>query len=500
MTENVPEAPSSPHQTQYENNQMMLSNSPPPNQITANIPPPLNPMSQQMPSQQVLRFSDIECFVRVKLALGPEKWRDFIKCLDLYNNQILSTKQELLILVRDLFINTNIEVWHKLRSYLGVTKEEVPDEFEAVNVDSFDKNMQVDQQQNWQNEQLSGQSIQDIPVDQQSLYHQSDLSIISSFKHEDCRSYWDSMIERIYVAICILENIQRRLQSSNDVKDLKILPEEVDVCVLSVVRKVYGDTIAPRILQSLFSHPEVTVNIILSRLKQKDNDWNLAKHSWYIRWRNPDISKSLDDEKFNYIEDQKKQILPQSLYDQYQHLNQNKFSKSILFSYPDYELFIRDRDVYQDVRMIIDFVRETRTEKYNFDILLNVFDLFFSKASPEKLEEAYSNISNDISPIPLNNHVIFGDKNVFTIFRYIQMIFGKFEQARKLSLKHSNSLSFNNGDPMKMETEPSPSDQVIQLYQSWVDSVMKVLQDQIDQPSYELLCSQSLGVCHHSLL
>jgi paired amphipathic helix protein Sin3a len=52
-----------------------------------------------------------------------------------------------------------------------------------------------------------------------------------------------------------------------------------------IIRKVYGKDHGSEILQALYDNPAVAVPIVLSRLKQKDEEWKRAEKEWNKVWR-----------------------------------------------------------------------------------------------------------------------------------------------------------------------------------------------------------------------
>lgn len=75
-----------------------------------------------------LSFAEAELFLDIKFRLQPEKWGSFLKCMEMYNSEIVS-KFELLALLRELivppngssgYIQTSEELFDKMRVLVGV--------------------------------------------------------------------------------------------------------------------------------------------------------------------------------------------------------------------------------------------------------------------------------------------------------------------------------------------------------------------------------------------
>lgn len=52
-----------------------------------------------------------------------------------------------------------------------------------------------------------------------------------------------------------------------------------------IIKKIYGKDQGYEILQALYDNPSVAVPIVLSRLKQKDEEWKRAEREWNKVWR-----------------------------------------------------------------------------------------------------------------------------------------------------------------------------------------------------------------------
>lgn len=52
-----------------------------------------------------------------------------------------------------------------------------------------------------------------------------------------------------------------------------------------IIRKIYGKDHGWEILMGLFESPATAVPLVLSRLKQKDEEWKRAEREWNKIWR-----------------------------------------------------------------------------------------------------------------------------------------------------------------------------------------------------------------------
>ncbi len=100
--------------------------------------PPMKPVTRRSSSNDRLinreeraagssgSFQEIEHIVRIKNYLGPVRWVEFLKLLDLFVNEQV-TKSELLYLARDL-LNQNPTLLTWMRNFVGLDEAELSDD------------------------------------------------------------------------------------------------------------------------------------------------------------------------------------------------------------------------------------------------------------------------------------------------------------------------------------------------------------------------------------
>lgn len=78
-----------------------------------------------------------------------------------------------------------------------------------------------------------------------------------------------------------------------------------------IIKKIYGRDGGLEIIQALQDAPAVAVPVVLTRLKQKDDEWRRAQREWGRTWREVDAKnfyKSLDHQGISFKANDKKNI------------------------------------------------------------------------------------------------------------------------------------------------------------------------------------------------
>lgn len=78
-----------------------------------------------------------------------------------------------------------------------------------------------------------------------------------------------------------------------------------------ILKKIYGRDGGIEIIQALQDAPVVAVPVVLTRLKQKDDEWRRAQRDWMRTWREVDSKnfyKSLDHQGISFKQNDKKNI------------------------------------------------------------------------------------------------------------------------------------------------------------------------------------------------
>lgn len=135
-------------------------------------------------------------------------------------------------------------------------------------------------------------------------------------KSEEERHEYHVHIEALTRTIALLEPLQARiLEMTNEEKALFKLKPDLggpSKCIYHrIIRKIYGRDASSEVLQALQECPTVSVPVVLSRLKQKDEEWRRAQRDWSRTWKEVDAKnfyKSLDHQGISFKANDKKNI------------------------------------------------------------------------------------------------------------------------------------------------------------------------------------------------
>ena len=135
-------------------------------------------------------------------------------------------------------------------------------------------------------------------------------------KSEEERFEYQVHIEGLIRTIALLEPLYVRLEDmTNEERALFKLNPDLGGPSKSIyhriIKKVYGRDGGLEVLQALQECPSVAIPVVLSRLKQKDEEWRRAQREWSRTWREVDSKnfyKSLDHQGISFKANDKKNI------------------------------------------------------------------------------------------------------------------------------------------------------------------------------------------------
>ncbi|GLD92507.1 hypothetical protein PINS_up001066 [Pythium insidiosum] len=294
--------------------------------------------------RQFLALSDVlidkeewGIFEKIKKILpSRDSWREFLKCLELFSQEVLG-RQEMLSLVKNLFgRHTDLvdEFDHLLLSH-GEQKD--PNE-----IWPFIPLAETDLSQC----RRATPSYRALPASypippcsfrsklEKTVCNDSWVSVPTGsedfsfknmrknqyeealFKCEDERFEIDMVIDANASAISILEPLAREIEILKEKEggDDKLWNYVVDkgmfrVTHLNAISRIYGEAGA-QILELLRKYPAGAIPIILKRLKQKDEEWRKARQDLNKQWKEvneKNYHKSLDHSSFYFKQKDKKQ-------------------------------------------------------------------------------------------------------------------------------------------------------------------------------------------------
>ncbi|KAK1934653.1 Paired amphipathic helix protein Sin3-like 2 [Phytophthora citrophthora] len=291
-------------------------------------------------SDVLLDKEEWNIFERIKKILpSRDNWREFLKCLELYSQEVLD-RNEMLSLIRNLFgRHTDLveEFDHLLCSH-GVQKtpKEIWPFIPLAETDLSQCRRATPSYRGLPasypippcshrsalEKQVCNDSWVSVPTGSEDFSFKSmrkNQYEEALFKCEDERFEIDMVIESNASTISILEPLAHEIdvlkkatESSGD--DSKMWNYVVDkgtfrVTHLNAITRIYGES-GSQILELLRKHPAGAIPIILKRLKQKDEEWRRAREDLNRQWKEvneKNYHKSLDHSSFYFKQKDKKQ-------------------------------------------------------------------------------------------------------------------------------------------------------------------------------------------------
>lgn len=300
---------------------------------------------------------------QVRKALkSTEVYENFLRCLLLYNHEIVS-RTELLGLATN-FIGRFPDLMKWFKEFLGL--RDGPSSANAsLSIDGLSVSTQAAQNRQRERDRLSsepgmeidyssckrhGASYRGLPLSfvqpkcsgRTSLCKEvlndtlvsfpswsEDSTFVSSrktqyeeyiYRCEDERFELDIVIESNLLTIRVLEAVKRKIDKmSMDEKNRFKLDDTLGgtSCVIHqrAIRRIYGDK-APEIIEGLKKNPVIAVPLVLRRLKAKDEEWRDAQKQFNKIWREQNEKyylKSLDHQGISFKQNDVKYLRSKSL-------------------------------------------------------------------------------------------------------------------------------------------------------------------------------------------
>lgn len=298
-----------------------------------------------------------------KALKSSEVYDNFLKCLVLYNHEIVS-RTELIGLV-DRFIGRFPDLMKWFKEFLGF-RDGPPSINQSMSIDGMD-NLSTQAAQNRQRERdkLSSETGMEIDYSACKRHGASyrglpktfvqpkctgrtalcrevlndtlvsfpswseDSTFVSSrktqyeefiYRCEDERFELDIVIESNLLTIRVLEAVRKKIDKmSFDERNRFRLDDTLGgtSCVIHqrAIRRIYGDK-APEIIEGLKKNPVIAVPLVLRRLKAKDEEWRDAQKQFNKIWREQNEKyylKSLDHQGISFKQNDIKYLRSKSL-------------------------------------------------------------------------------------------------------------------------------------------------------------------------------------------
>ncbi|KAJ9113677.1 hypothetical protein QFC22_005986 [Naganishia vaughanmartiniae] len=172
-------------------------------------------------------------------------------------------------------------------------------------------------------------------------------------KTEEERHEYDYHVEANVRTIALLEPIAARLREMDPVEreTFRLKPGlggQSKSIYQRILKKIYGREQGLQVIQALHEKPAMAVPIVLSRLKQKDDEWKKAQREWNKVWREVDAKnfyKSLDHQGIVFKANDKKAISQKTMIAEVEALRKEQTQKRIASG--DHSFAAQERGQYK---------------------------------------------------------------------------------------------------------------------------------------------------------
>ncbi|CAD7078480.1 unnamed protein product [Hermetia illucens] len=379
-------------------------------------------------------LADAAFFDKVRKALrSPEVYDNFLRCLVLFNQEVIS-KSELLGLVSP-FLSKFPELHRWFQDFLGPAT--VPEGIPLGTAQRSDRSQagELAQEIDLSSCKRLGASYCALPKTSEPkkcsgraalprevrealndtwvsfpTWASEDSTFVTSrktqfeeiiYRCEDERFELDVVIETNSDTIRVLEGVQKQMSrmSQEDVSRFRLddyLGGTSQTIHQRALRRIYGDK-SNDIIQGLKKTPAVVVPLVLKRLKSKEEEWREAQKNFNKQWREQNEKyylKSLDHQAINFKPNDIKALRSKSLFNEIETLyderhEQNEENSGEPVTGPHLVLPYKDKTILDDAaNLLIHHVkRQTgiqKQEKTKIKHILRQFipDLFFSARQP----------------------------------------------------------------------------------------------------------------------
>jgi paired amphipathic helix protein Sin3a len=323
---------------------------------------------------------ELAFFSKVKTKLNTKRYSEFLKCLNLYNQEIIS-RMELALLVKDL-LGKYADLFDKFKAMLGVTEIEqdisdaerkLPKPSSAWSEIDFTTCKRLGPSyralpKNFAVPVCSGRTplcdevLNDtwvsVPMGSEDFTFKSSRKNQYEeilFKCEDDRYELDLVIELNASTMRMFEPVAKRITELPEEEKqhfrLEKLEQQLEVIHLKSIERIYGEQ-GPDVIDGLYANPVVAVPIVLKRLKQKDQEWRRARREWNKIWREvneKNYYKSLDHQSFSFKQSEKKNLSPKVLLAEIKQRHAERLKSASSQTQRDLISSFTDKTVFDDV-------------------------------------------------------------------------------------------------------------------------------------------------------
>ncbi|KAF0722171.1 hypothetical protein Ae201684_018650 [Aphanomyces euteiches] len=286
-------------------------------------------------SQTLMDPAEWNMFEKIKKCLpSRDSWREFLKCLELYAQEIVG-RDDMLVLVKNL-LGRHTDVIAEFTALLqthGESKDPTSGE-----IWPFIPLAETDLSQcrratpsyralpasyplppcsfrNAMERNVCNDAWVSVPTGSEDFSFKSmrkNQYEEALFKCEDERFEIDMVIDANAATIAILTPLAKELSVlSNDSRWNYVLDKNtLRVTHLNAISRIYGES-GHQMLELLAKHPAGAIPVILKRLQQKDEEWRRARQDLNKQWKEvneKNYHKSLDHSSFYFKQKDKKAL------------------------------------------------------------------------------------------------------------------------------------------------------------------------------------------------
>ena len=244
-------------------------------------------------------IEEFEFFDKVrKLISNKQVYQEFLKVLNLYSQDIIDRKT--LVERVHLFIGKSHDLFSWFKKFVDYEEKQQLDASETIETPQLDYNMLKKHGVSYRKlpknmprpvcsgrDDLCREVLNDDWVSHPTwasedggfISHKKNLFEEALYRCEEERYEFDMNIKALQSVIVKLDNVAYHISqmSVDEARRYKLGKslnmEGSDVIYKRVIKKVYDSDRGQEVIDSLLNHPAVSVNLILKRLQQKDEEW-----------------------------------------------------------------------------------------------------------------------------------------------------------------------------------------------------------------------------------
>lgn len=362
---------------------------------------------------------------------------------------------------------------------------------------------------------------------EESSVHRKSIYDEVVFQCEDDRTELDIVIEQNLSTIRYLEQlVQKPDPAATDFK----LDQLRDIHRASIAR-IYAEK-ANEVLEGLRKNPTAAVPIILSRLKQKDDEWKHARAGLNNFWREiytKNYQKAMEEQCTNFKQMDKKLLNPKSILqnidDRHVHNQELKLVMDdeqihhIIFSLLEHVGELDEKDMEKVrlfwINVIVPFFNLAKMTTsgllHSEDLPIHYLSNLIEKHQSEKQDDSpFAPILEKNLNKNTPNNVLFGNVPMVLFVRYYIHAYERLSKAKELAAKQMrnihkpvvtadiirqhDSLTSSEGflsDPSKIAT--ASADDTRDYFNLFLHNLTEYFSDSIDTSAFEEECKRLLG-------